>query len=50
VAEIEEDALLEQVISAMGSPHMKVVQDPEGTSDLRGGDVAVHRQNREGET
>jgi endonuclease/exonuclease/phosphatase family metal-dependent hydrolase len=41
VAEIEKDALLEQLIAVMGSPQLKVVQDPTGTSDLRGIDVAM---------
>jgi endonuclease/exonuclease/phosphatase family metal-dependent hydrolase len=41
VAEIEKDDLLEQLISAMRIPHLRVVQDPKGTSDLRGIDVAM---------
>jgi endonuclease/exonuclease/phosphatase family metal-dependent hydrolase len=41
VAEIEKDELLAELIVATGNPHLKVVEDPTGTSDLRGIDVAI---------
>ena len=46
VAEIEKDALLMQLITEMGNPHLKVVKDPAGTSDLRGIDVAMAYDER----
>ncbi len=46
VAEIEKDNLLEELIERMGNPHLKVVKDPEGTSDLRGIDVAMAYDDR----
>jgi len=46
VAEIEKDALLEELIDEMGNSHLKVVQDPTGTSDLRGIDVAMAYDDR----
>jgi len=46
VAEIEKDSLLEQLIDAMGKPHLKVVRDVHGTSDLRGIDVAMAYDER----
>lgn len=46
VAEIEKDSLLEELIAAMGKPHLKVVRDPAGTSDLRGIDVAMAYDER----
>lgn len=46
VAEIEKDALLMQLITEMGNPHLKVVKDPSGTSDLRGIDVAIAYDER----
>lgn len=46
VAEIEKDSLLEELIAAMGIAHLKVVKDPQGTSDLRGIDVAVAYDDR----
>jgi endonuclease/exonuclease/phosphatase family metal-dependent hydrolase len=46
VAEIEKDSLLEELIAAMGKPHLKVVLDPSGTSDLRGIDVALAYDER----
>jgi hypothetical protein len=46
VAEIEKDSLLEELIAAMGNPHLKVVHDPLGTSDLRGIDVAMAYDER----
>lgn len=41
VAEIEKDALLAQLVNAMGRPNLRVAVDPAGTQDLRGIDVAV---------
>lgn len=46
VAEIEKDALLRELIIAMGKPHLKVVADPTGTKDLRGIDVAMAYDDR----
>ncbi len=46
VAEIEKDSLLEELIEEMATPHLKVVKDPRGTSDLRGIDVAVAYDKR----
>ena len=46
VAEIEKDRLLEELIDEMGLPHLKVVEDPTGTSDLRGIDVAMAYDER----
>jgi endonuclease/exonuclease/phosphatase family metal-dependent hydrolase len=46
VAEIEKDALLEELITEMGNPHLKVVQDKNGTRDYRGIDVAMAYDKR----
>jgi hypothetical protein len=46
VGEIEKDNLLEELIGTMGHPHLKVVTDPAGTSDLRGIDVAMAYDDR----
>lgn len=46
VCEIEKDSLLEGLIAAMGNPHLKVVGDAAGTSDLRGIDVAMAYDER----
>lgn len=46
VAEIEKDELLAELIEAMGNSHLKVVEDPTGTSDLRGIDVAMAYDER----
>lgn len=46
VAEIEKDSLLQALIDTMGKPHLKVVHDPGGTSDLRGIDVAMAYDER----
>ncbi len=46
VAEIEKDALLEDLIDEMGDHDLKVVSDPSGTSDLRGIDVAIAYNRR----
>jgi hypothetical protein len=41
VAEVEGDQVFADLIAAMGNPHLKVVEDPAGTSDLRGIDVSL---------
>lgn len=46
VAEIEKDALLAELIAEMGNPHLRVVEDPTGTRDLRGIDVAMAYDER----
>jgi endonuclease/exonuclease/phosphatase family metal-dependent hydrolase len=46
VAEIEGDHVFKQLIEAMGNPHLKVVEDPAGTSDLRGIDVSLAYDDR----
>ncbi|MBN1153848.1 hypothetical protein JXB12_02895 [candidate division KSB1 bacterium] len=46
VAEIEDDALFEDLIKSMGNPHLNVVKDPFGTSDLRGIDVSMAYDSR----
>jgi len=46
VSEIEKDELLAELIEAMGNSHLKVVEDPTGTSDLRGIDVAMAYDER----
>lgn len=46
VAEIEKDALLTDLITEMGNPYLRVVEDPVGTSDLRGIDVAMAYDER----
>ena len=46
VCEIEGDDLLAELLTAIGNPHLKVVKDPSGTSDLRGIDVAMAYDNR----
>lgn len=46
VAEIEKDDLFEDLIKTMDRPHLKVVKDPFGTSDLRGIDVSMAYDDR----
>jgi endonuclease/exonuclease/phosphatase family metal-dependent hydrolase len=41
VAEVEGDAVFADLLAATGNPHLKVVEDPAGTSDLRGIDVSL---------
>lgn len=41
VAEVEGDAVFADLLAAMGAPHLRVVEDPAGTSDLRGIDVSL---------
>src|SRR6266540_696960 len=41
VAEVEGDQVFEQLIAETGNSHLKVVEDPSGTSDLRGIDVSL---------
>ena len=35
-----------QLLADVGEPHLRVVEDPEGTSDLRGIDVSVAFDDR----
>jgi hypothetical protein len=46
VAEIEKDSLLEDLVQGLGNPSLKVVEDREGTADLRGIDVAMAYDER----
>lgn len=46
VAEIEKDSLLKELIDEMGNHYLKVVEDPTGTNDLRGIDVAIAYDER----
>lgn len=46
VAEIEKDSLLEELLAETDNPNLKVVEDPSGTSDLRGIDVAMAYDER----
>ena len=41
VCEIEKDSLLQDLVNLVDNSNMEVVQDPSGTSDLRGIDVAM---------
>jgi hypothetical protein len=41
VAEVEGDEVFAHLLAATGNPHLKVVEDPAGTSDLRGIDVSL---------
>jgi endonuclease/exonuclease/phosphatase family metal-dependent hydrolase len=41
VAEVEGDAVFADLLAATGNPHLRVVEDPTGTSDLRGIDVSL---------
>lgn len=46
VAEVEGDDVFEQLLAATGNSHLKVVKDPNGTSDLRGIDVSLAYDDR----
>ena len=46
VAEVEGDAVFAGLLATMGKPHLKVVEDPGGTSDLRGIDVSLAYDER----
>jgi len=46
VAEVEGDDVFGELLAAMGAGHMKVVEDPGGTSDLRGIDVSLAYDDR----
>src|SRR5919198_2310627 len=46
VAEVEGDAVFQQLLDAVGDPHLKIVSDPEGTSDLRGIDTSLAYDDR----
>ena len=41
VAEVEGDEVFADLLAATANPHLKVVEDPAGTSDLRGIDVSL---------
>lgn len=41
VAEVEGDTVFADLLAATGNPHLRVVEDPAGTSDLRGIDVSL---------
>lgn len=46
VAEVEGDAVFADLLAAMDNAHLKVVEDPAGTSDLRGIDVSLAYDER----
>lgn len=46
VAEVEGDAVFADLLAATGSPHLRVVEDPGGTSDLRGIDASLAFDDR----
>jgi endonuclease/exonuclease/phosphatase family protein len=46
VAEVEGDRVFEELLDAVGNPHLKVVADPTGTSDLRGIDASLAYDDR----
>ncbi len=46
VCEIEKDAMLDELIKAMSNEGLKVVEEPSGTRDLRGIDVAMAYDKR----
>lgn len=41
VAEVEGDQVFADLLAATGNPHLRVVEEPAGTSDLRGIDVSL---------
>ncbi len=46
VAEVEGDHVFQDLLDAVGNPHLKLVADPTGTSDLRGIDTSVAYDDR----
>jgi hypothetical protein len=46
LAEVEGDHVFAQLLAEVGEPHLRVVQDPEGTRDLRGIDVSIAYDDR----
>lgn len=46
VAEVEGDAVFAELLAATGNPDLRVVEDPGGTSDLRGIDVSLAYDER----
>ncbi len=46
VAEVEGDQVFADLLAETSNPHLKVVEDPEGTSDLRGIDVSLAYDER----
>ena len=46
VAEVEGDQVFADLLAETSNPHLKVVEDPDGTSDLRGIDVSLAYDER----
>jgi hypothetical protein len=46
VCEIEGDDVFQELLDEIGNPHLQVVRDPTGTSDLRGIDTSVAYDDR----
>lgn len=46
VAEVEGDRVFQALLDAVGNPHLKLVSDPAGTSDLRGIDTSLAYDDR----
>jgi hypothetical protein len=46
VCEVEGDAVFQELLDAVGNPHLKIVRDPGGTSDLRGIDTSLAYDER----
>lgn len=46
VAEVEGDDVFQDLLDAIGNPHLKLVSDPDGTSDLRGIDTSLAYDDR----
>jgi endonuclease/exonuclease/phosphatase family metal-dependent hydrolase len=46
VAEVEGDDVFQELLDAIGNPHLKIVTDPAGTSDLRGIDTSLAYDDR----
>ena len=46
VCEVEGDDVFQQLLDEIGNPHLKIVGDPAGTSDLRGIDTSLAYDDR----
>src|SRR5918996_4588025 len=46
VCEVEGDAVFQQLLDEVGNPHLKIVSDSAGTSDLRGIDTSLAYDER----
>jgi endonuclease/exonuclease/phosphatase family metal-dependent hydrolase len=46
VCEVEGDGVFKQLLAEVGEPHLQVVEDPDGTRDLRGIDVSLAFDDR----